>query len=177
MVLVQKWPFLHLFSDNLGQDNVFYNILELKNVFQGNKNKNLKNSKNWNFSERVSRWFLSRIGHFLISCFLDNLGHENVFYDILERKNTFAGYEKKRSSKSRKIEIFPNWVVHGFGLKLAFFSSFFFFGQSRLRKCVLWYSSLKTRSLKRWKNWELCKEVSPWFWSKIGHFSFFFQVI
>ena len=51
---------------------------------------------------------------FLISFFfLANLGQENVFYDILERKNTFAGY-KKRISKSQKIVIFPKGLVHGF---------------------------------------------------------------
>ena len=27
--------------------------------------------------------------------FLRNIGQENVFYDILKRKNTFLGYKKK----------------------------------------------------------------------------------
>ena len=39
--------------------------------------------------------------------FLGNIGQENVFYDILERKNAFLRYKKKRSN-SPKIEIFPN---------------------------------------------------------------------
>ena len=34
MVLVKKGPFFrHLFLDNIGQENVFYDILEPKNLF------------------------------------------------------------------------------------------------------------------------------------------------
>ena len=57
--------------------------------------------------------------------FLGNIGQENVFNDILERKNAFLGY-KARSSKSRKINIFPKGLTHGFGLKMAVFPGFIF---------------------------------------------------
>ena len=46
--------------------------------------------------------------------FLGIIGQENVFYDILERKNAFLRY-KKKSLKSRKIDIFPKGLTHGFG--------------------------------------------------------------
>ena len=47
MVLVQNWPFLHLlFLGNIGQENVFYDILERENAFLDYKNKKLKTSKN-----------------------------------------------------------------------------------------------------------------------------------
>ena len=59
---------------------------------------------------------------------LGNIGEENVFYDILERKNAFLGYENKKLKKSRKIDIFPKGLVHGFGPKLVIFPPFFFFG-------------------------------------------------
>ena len=59
--------------------------------------------------------------------FLGNIGQEIVFYDILEQKNAFLGYEKT-SPKSRKMEIFPKGLIHGFGPKMAIFSSFFFLG-------------------------------------------------
>ena len=40
MVLLKKWPFFHLFLlGNIGQENVFYVILERKNAFLGFKNK------------------------------------------------------------------------------------------------------------------------------------------
>ena len=47
MVLVQKWPFFELFSlGNIGQENVFYDILERENAFLGYKNQKFKQSKN-----------------------------------------------------------------------------------------------------------------------------------
>ena len=46
MVLVQKWPFFQLFFlGNKRQKNVFYNILERKNVFLEYKNKKFKKTK------------------------------------------------------------------------------------------------------------------------------------
>ena len=58
--------------------------------------------------------------------FLGIIGHENFFYNILERKNVFLAY-KKRSSKSRIIEIFPKGLTHGFGQKTAIFPCLSFF--------------------------------------------------
>ena len=77
-----------------------YNILQRKNAFLGYKNKELKKSKIWNFSKGVSPWFWSKIGHFSIFFVLGNLGQENVFYDILQRKNAFLGYKNKKLKKS-----------------------------------------------------------------------------
>ena len=57
--------------------------------------------------------------------FLGNIGQENVFYDILERKNALLGYKNKKS-KSRKIDIFPNGLTHGFGPTMAIFPTFCF---------------------------------------------------
>ena len=47
MVLLQNWSFFHLFIlGNIGQENVFYDIVERENAFLGYKNKKLKQSKN-----------------------------------------------------------------------------------------------------------------------------------
>ena len=47
MVLLKNWSFFHLFFlANIGQKNVFYDIVERKNAFLGNKNKKFKKSKN-----------------------------------------------------------------------------------------------------------------------------------
>ena len=47
MVLVQKWPFFQLlFLGSIGQDNVFYDILERINAFLGHEKKKFKQSKN-----------------------------------------------------------------------------------------------------------------------------------
>ena len=36
----------------MGQENVFYDILERKNAFLGHENTKFKNSKNWHFFQR-----------------------------------------------------------------------------------------------------------------------------
>ena len=56
--------------------------------------------------------------------FLGIIGHENVFYDIPERKNAFIGYKNKKFKKS-KMAIFPKELTHGFGPKRAIFPSVF----------------------------------------------------
>ena len=56
--------------------------------------------------------------------FLGNIGDENLFYNILERKNVFLAY-KKRKFKSGKIEIFPKGLTDGCGQKMAIFWSLF----------------------------------------------------
>ena len=102
MVLVQKWPFFQLFFlGNIGQENVFYDILERKNAFLGYKNNKFKKSKNGDFSKGVNARFWSKNGHFSNFFFLGNIGQENVFYDILERKNAFLGYKNKKFKKSK----------------------------------------------------------------------------
>ena len=75
--------------------------------------------------------------------FLGNIGKENVFYDILQRKNAFLAI-KTSSSKSPKIEIFQKGLSYAFGPKMAIFSTIFF-RQYRPGKCVLPYSRAKKR--------------------------------
>ena len=48
------------FLSNIGQENVFYDILEQKNALLGHKNKKFKNSKNSHFSKEVNPWFSSK---------------------------------------------------------------------------------------------------------------------
>ena len=78
----------------------------------------------------VQKWpvfqlsFLGNIGIFSNFLFLVNKGQENLYYDILERKNAFPRY--------------------------------------------------KNDKFKKFKNWHFSKGVNAWFWSKNGHFSYFF---
>ena len=47
MLLIQKWPYFQLFFlGNIGQKNVFYDILEPKNACQGYKNNKFQKAKN-----------------------------------------------------------------------------------------------------------------------------------
>ena len=102
MVLVQKWTFFQLFFlGNLDQENVFYDILERKNLFLRFKNKKSKQAKNWHFPKGVNQRFWSKKNHFSNLFFLSNLGQKNVFYDILERKNAILGYKNKKFKHSK----------------------------------------------------------------------------
>ena len=127
----------------IDQENVFYDILERKKAFLAYKNKKFKKSKNWHFSKEVNTWFWSKNGHFFNFFFKGIIGQENVFYDILERKNALLCYKKKKL-KIRKIDIFPKRLTHGFGPKMVVFLTFFF-RQYRPGKRVLRYSKTKKR--------------------------------
>ena len=106
MVLVQKWPFFQLFFiGNIGQDNFFKDIVERKNASLGQKNKKFKKSKNWHFSKGLTHGFGPKMAIFA-NFFLGNIGHENVFYDIIERKNAFLGYQNKKFQKSKNWNFF-----------------------------------------------------------------------
>ena len=89
------------FLGNIRQENVFYYILERKNAFLDSKNTKFKKSKTWHFSKGVNPWLWSKNGHFSNFFFSGNKGHENVFYDILEPKNTFLGYKHNNFKKSK----------------------------------------------------------------------------
>ena len=143
LVLFQKWPFFQLFFlGDIGQENVFYDILERKNAFLGYKNKKFKKSKNWHFSKGVNPWFWSKNGHFSNFFFVGNIGKENVFYDILKRKNAFLDYKKKKFKKSKNWH-FSKRVNPWFWSKNGHFSNFFFFTRYRPGKCLLRYSRAK----------------------------------
>ena len=129
MVLVQKWPFFKLvfFLGNIGQQNVFYDILDRKNAFLRYEKKKLKKSKNWHFSKGVNPWLWSKNGHFSNLFFLGNICQENVFYYILERKNAFLGYKNQKHKKSKNWP-FSKGVNPWFWSKNGHFSNLFFLG-------------------------------------------------
>ena len=102
MVLVQKWPFFQLvFLGDIEKEIVSYDILERKNPFLGYKNKKFKKSKISHFSKKVNPWFWFKKWPFFQLVLLGNIEQENVFYDILERKNAFLGYKNKKFKKSK----------------------------------------------------------------------------
>ena len=181
MGFVQKWPFFELFFlGNIEQENVFYDILERKNLFLSYKNKKFKKSKNWHFSKGVNPWFLSKNGHFSNFFFLGNINQENVFDDILERKNAFLGYKNKKSKKSKNWH-FSQGVNPWFWSKIGHFSNFCFLGnigQENVFYDILErknaFLGYKNKKSKKSQHWHFLQGVNPWFWSKNGHFSKFF---
>ena len=162
------------FLGNLGQENVFYDILERKNAFVGYKNKKFKRLKNWHFSK--GNGFAPKIAIFP-SFFLGNIGQENVNYDVVQREKAFLGYKKKKLEKSK------NWHFskgHGFAPKIAIFPTFFLgnIGQENVNYDVVErenaFLGYKNKQFKNSKNWHISKGANPWFCSKNSHFSNFF---
>ena len=108
--------------------------------------------------------------------FLNNIEQENVFYDLLERKNAFLGYKNKKFKKSKNWH-FSKGVNPWFWSKNGHFSNFVFSGN--IGQANVFYDILerkndflgyKNKKLKKSKNWYFCKGVNPWFWSKNGLF-------
>ena len=145
MVLVQKWLFFQIYLlGNIGRENVCYDILERKNVVLTYKKRKSKKSKNWHFSKGVKPWFWSKRDHFSNFLFLGNIGQENIFYDILERKNSFLGYQNKKFKKLKNWH-FSKGVNPWFWSKNGHFSNFFFFRKYSPEKCLSRYSRAKKR--------------------------------
>ena len=170
MDLVQKWPFFQLFFlRNIGQENVFFNILERKNAILGYKNKKFKTSKNWHFSNGVNPWFWSNDGHFP-TFFFTQYRQGKVLYYILKRRNAFLGY--KNFSKvvnpwfgSKNGNFFPLFFLGNIGQKNVYYDI-------PLRKNG--FLLYKNKKFNKSKNWHFSKVVNPWFGSKNGNFSNFF---
>ena len=126
----------------------------------------------------VHKWPLFQ--HF----FLGNTGKENVFYDIIEPKNTFLGYKNKKFKKSKHWH-FSKGVNPWFWSKNGHFSTMFFLGNKGqenifydILKPINTFLGYKNTKFKKSKNWHFSEQVNACFWSKNGHFSnFFFQTI
>ena len=125
MFLVQKSPFFQIiFLFIIEQENVFYDIPEGKNAFLRYKNKKFKKSKMAIFPKGITHGLCQKMPIFQLFL-LGDIGQENVFFDILERKIAFLGYKNKKFKKS-KNGYFSKGLTLGFGLKIAIFPLFFF---------------------------------------------------
>ena len=99
---------------------------------------------------------------------LGKISQKNVFCNILEGRNALMTI-KTRRLKSRKMGIFSKGLVHRCGRKLVIFQIFILgkIGQKNVfydiveeRNAFLDY---KNKKLKKSKNWDFSKGVSPWF--------------
>ena len=109
-----------------------------------------KKWKNCNFCKGVNPCFWSKIGHFSIFLFLSIIGSK-LRLTIFQNEKTPFQATKTRSSKSRRIEIFPKGLTHGFGPKLAIFLSFFQALQVR-KMCFTIFQNAKKRLSTLLKN-------------------------
>ena len=117
MVLVKK---LGNFLFCIPERKRSYNYLKTKNAVLDDKNKKLKNSKNWFFSKGVSPWFWSKLGNFL-SC----IPERKRSYDYLKTKNAFLDDNNKKLKNSKNC-FFSKGLSPWFLSKSATFPMFFF---------------------------------------------------
>ena len=94
-----------LFLSNIGQENVFNNILERKNAFLGYKNKKFEKSKNSHFSKGVNPWFWFKNGLFFQLFFLGNKRQDNVLRYSKTKKRLFK-LQKQVVQKVEKLTFF-----------------------------------------------------------------------
>ena len=111
----------------------------------------------------VQKWLFFQL------LFLANLDQENVFYDILERKNAFLRYKNTKFKKSKNWH-FSQGVNLWFWSKNGHFSNFFlgnldqenvFYDILEQKKTA--FLRYKNKKSKKPKNWQFSKGVNSWF--------------
>ena len=132
------------FLGNIGQENIFYDILKRKNAFLGYKYKKFKKSKNGHFSKGVNPWFRSKNGDFCNFFFMQyRPGKCILWYSITKKR--LSRLKKQDVQRVEKLTFFLRVLLtHAFGPKMANFPTFFF-RQYRPGKCLLWNSKTKKR--------------------------------
>ena len=95
-----------------------------KTPFLAIKTRTSKSPKNCHFSKGVNPWFWSKNSHFSNFPFQVTQARKMSFTIFQNEKTPFQAI-KTKSSKSRKIDIFPRGLTHGFGPKMAIFPTFF----------------------------------------------------
>ena len=128
--LCPKIGYFSIFSflGNIGQENVPYYILEQKTPFQAIKTRGLKSRNIKMFPKGSVHGFGQKQAFFLF--FFQVIKARKMCFTIFQKEKKPFQAIKTRSSKSRKIEIFPK-VFH--------------------RKGILRYSSTRTRFCRLYK--------------------------
>ena len=126
------------FLCKIGQENVFDNILERKKAFLDSK--------------------------------ITKIGQQNLFDVILESQKAFLDYKKQKFQKVQKSRFFQRGqsMVLVKNLKI---SMCLFLARSTSKMCLTLFQKVKTRfqpkkkrKLRKSKNQDFSKGVSPWFW-------------
>ena len=126
----------------------------------------------------VQKW------RFFQSLFFRQYRPEKCLLQYSRTKNAFLGYKNKTFKKSKNWH-FCKGVNPCFRSKNGHFSIFYFL--NNIDQENVFYDiferknafvDYKLKKFEKSKNWHFSNGVSPWFWSKNGHFSnFFFYAI
>ena len=146
-----------------------------KILFQAIKTRSLNSFKRDIFLKWLTHGFRPKMAIFP-TIFFQAIQTRKMSFMIFQNEKMPFQALKTRSSKSRKIDIFPKGLSHGFGPKMAIFPTFFL---GNIRQENVFYDILerknaflgyKNKKFKKSKNGNFSKVVNPWFWSKNGHF-------
>ena len=148
--------------------------------FQAIKTTSSKSRKMDIFPKGLTHCFCPKIAIFPTFFFLAIQGRK-ISFTILNNEKTPFQAIKTRSLKSRKIDIFPKGLTHGFGLKMAIFTTVFFQAiKARKMSFTIFqnentlFQAIKTRSSKSRKIDIFPKGLSHGFGSKMVIFPPFF---
>ena len=92
-----------------------------------------------------------------------------IYVSSVGERIPLAIWVKTRSSKSRKIGIFPKSLVHGFDKNWQFFRFYIIFRKNRPGKCVSRYSRKKKKVCVDYKNKKF-KKSKNWVFPKVNSF-------
>ena len=103
MVLVQKMSIVPTYFFYAIQTRKMYSMIfqNEKTPFQSIKTRSSKSRKIDSFARGLTHGFGPKMVIFPFFIFLRIIDQENVFYDILKRKNTFLDYQNKKFKKSK----------------------------------------------------------------------------
>ena len=148
MVLVQKCPFVRLFFQQIYARKMSFRIFQSeKTSFKAIKTSSPK-SRKINLSPKGLTHAFGRKMAIFPTFLLQEIQARKMSFTIFQSgKTPFQGI-KTRSSKDRKIDIFPKGLAHGFGPKMAIFGTFFFGRKYRPEKYLLRYSRARKRLSK-----------------------------
>ena len=125
-----------------------------KNPLQPIKTKSSKSRETDNFPNGLTNSFSPKLA-FFPTFFFQAIEAKKMSFTIFQNKKTPFQATKTKSSKSRKIDIFPKGLTHGFGQKMAVFPTFLFQAiQARKMSFTIFYiekthfSPIKQKVLK-----------------------------
>ena len=108
MVLVQKLSFAELFFFRQYRAGKCFlqSSRAKKTPFKLIKTRSSRSRKIDIFQKGLTHGFAPKMANSPSCLFLGNIGQENVFYDILERKNAFLGCKNTKFKKVEKLTFF-----------------------------------------------------------------------
>ena len=116
-VFVQKQSFFHLFFQSIQATKMSFKIFyKGKTPFQAPETRSLKSQK-LTFLQRGNPWFWSKNDHFS-NFFFQAVSGRKMSLTIFQKEETPFQAIKTKSSKRRKIDIFPKGLTHSFGAKM-----------------------------------------------------------